>query len=264
MKNLSTKLYSLATALLLIGFPFLFSACNKDDIEVERAMHILINGYNGGDHPLQIAIDTTVFDHKNGAFIIQPQSNIHFTTAYSYKIPKKRLVTLTDTETKKVVYSAELPENTIRVNFNYVYFDGKVQEVKPPAADPNVNKLGFFIYDKSIDFPIDISLQRVNATTGDVRKEYIAKNVLPGRWVYVDYLPLKDFDKSADLRNATVNFTKANTDNEWAFDGDETKSKLGAEGFFLPKLNDKGKVQPYFIAPKVTNQTFSRLFFYLD
>lgn len=264
MKNLLTKTFFLPIVLLLTGTAFFFSACNKDDVEVERAMHILINGYHGGEHPLVIAIDTTVFDHKNGDFMIQPQSNIHFTTAYSYKIPKKRLVTLTDTVTKKVVYSSQLPENTIKVNFNYLYFDGKVQELTPPAADPNINKLGFYIYDKSIDFPIDISLQKVNATTGDIRKEYIAKNVLPGRWVYVDYLPLKDFDKSADLRSATVNFTKANTDNEWAFDSDETKSKLGAEGFFLPKLNDKGKVQPYFIAPKVPNQTFSRLFFYLD
>lgn len=263
MKNLLTKTFFPCIALLLIGIPFFFSACNKDTPEVERAMHILINGYHGGEHPLVIAIDTTVFDHKNGDFIIRPQSNIHFTTAYSYKTAKKRLVTLTDTVTKKVVYSAELPENTIRVNFNYLYFDGKVQAVVPPAADPNVNKLGFYIYDKSVDFPIDISLQKINATSGDVRKEYIAKNVLPGTWVYVDYLPLKDFDKTADLRSATVHFTKANTE-EWAFEGDETKSKLGAEGFFFPKLNDKGKVQPYFIAPKVPNQIFSRLFFYLD
>ncbi|QIH34659.1 hypothetical protein [Sphingobacterium sp. DR205] len=263
MKNLLTKTFFLSIALLLLGSPLFFSACNKETPEVERAMHILINGYNGGDHPLVVAIDTTVFDHKEGAFIIKPQSNIHFTTAFSYKVPKKRLVTLTDTVTKKVVYSAELPENTIKVNFNYLYFDGKVQELTPPAADPNVNKLGFYIYDKSIDFPIDISLQKVNATSGDVRKEYIAKNVLPGRWFYVDYLPPKDFDKNADLMSATVHFTKANTD-EWAFEGDETKSKLPAGGFFFPKLNDKGKVQPYFIAPKVPNQTFSRLFFYLD
>ena len=262
MNNLLTKTFFLPIV-LLIGIPFFFSACNKDAVEVERAMHILINGYNGGEHPLVVAIDTTVFDHKEGKFIIQPQSNIHFTTAFSYKAPKKRLVTLTDTVTKKVVYSAELPENTIKVNFNYLYFDGKVQQVVPPAADPNVNKLGFYIYDKSVDFPIDISLQKINATSGDVRKEYIAKNVPPGTWVYVDYLPLKDFDKNEDLRSATVNFTKANTD-EWAFANDETKSKLGAEGFFFPKLNDKGKVQPYFIAPNVPNQTFSRLFFYLD
>ena len=264
MKNLLTKTFSIAVALLLTGIPFFFSGCNKDAVEVERAMHILINGYNGGEHPLLIAIDTTVFDHKDGAFIIQPQSNINFATAYSYKIPKKRLVTLTDTVTKKVVYSAELPENTIKVNFNYLYFDGKVQEVVPPAADPNTNKLGFYIYDKSIDFPIDISLQKINPTSGDVRKEYIAKNVLPGRWIYVDYLPSKDFEKSGDLMNATVHFTKANTPDEWAFDNDEAKSKLPAVGFFFPRLTDKGKVQPYFIAPKVPNQTFSRLFFYLD
>lgn len=263
MKNLLTKTFFPCMALLLLGIPFFFSACDKDAVEVERAMHILINGYNGAEHPLVVAIDTTVFDHKEGAFMIQPKSNIHFTTAYSYRVPKKRLVTLTDTVTKKVVYSAELPENTIRVNFNYLYFDGKVQQVVPPAADPNVNKLGFYIYDKSIDFPVDISLQQVNETTGDVRKEYIAKNLLPGKWVYVDYLPLKGFDKEVDLRSATVHFTKANTD-EWAFEGDEAKSKLPAIGFFFPKLNDKGKVQPYFIAPKVPNQTFSRLFFYLD
>ena len=134
----------------------------------------------------------------------------------------------------------------------------------PPAADPNVNKLGFYIYDKSIDFPIDISLQKINATSGEVSKVYIAKNVLPGKWVYNDYLASKDFGQNSDLMSATVNFIKANTEDEWAFEGDETKSKLSAAGFFLPVLNDKGKVQPYFIAPKVPNQTFSRLFFYLD
>jgi len=110
MKNLLTKTFFQPITVLLISISFFFSACNKDTVEVERAMHILINGYHGGEHPLVIAIDTTVFDHKNGDFIIQPQSNIHFATAYSYKVPKKRLVTLTDTVTKKVVYSAELPE----------------------------------------------------------------------------------------------------------------------------------------------------------
>lgn len=264
MKNLSTKTFSVSFAILLIAIPFFFSACNKDSLETERAMHILINGYNGSAHPLQVAIDTTVYDHKNGAFIIQPQSNIHFTTAFSYRTPKKRLVTLTDTVTKKVVYSAELPENTIKVNFNYLYFDGKVQLLHLPASNPNVNTLGFYIYDKSIDYPIDISLQKVDATTGEVRKVYLAKNVVPGKWVYVDYLASNDFGKNSDLMSATVNFTKANTEDEWAFENDETKSKLPAGGFFLPALNDKGKVQPYFIAPKVPNQTFSRLFFYLD
>src|SRR5690606_23390951 len=135
----------------------------------------------------------------NGAFIIQPQSNIHFTTAFSYRTPKKRLVTLTDTVTKKVVYSAELPENTIKVNFNYLYFDGKVQQLHLPASNPNVNTLGFYIYDKSIDYPIDISLQKVDATTGEVRKVYLAKNVVPGKWVYVDYLASNDFGKNSDL-----------------------------------------------------------------
>ncbi len=263
MKHLTTRTFSISASILLSGILLFFSACNKDTPEVERAMHILINGHNGSAHPLVVAIDTTVYDHKNGDFIIQPQSNIHFTTAFSYKEPKKRSVTLTDTVTKQVVYRAELPENTIRVNFNYLYFDGKVQEVPVPASDPKVNKLGFYIYDKSIAYPVDISLQKVDATSGALIKEYIAKHVVPGSWVYVDYLASADFGSEGDLRNATVNFTKAGTD-EWAFESDEAKSKLPAAGFFFPELNDTGKVQPYFIAPKVPNQLFSRLFFYLD
>ncbi len=250
-----------AIAYFLLGFVLVFQGCEKEIIEGEKGQHILLNGYYDGDNPLRIAIDTTIFKHQND--IIQPRSNINFTKAYSFITAKKRFLTLTDTVTKKVVHQVELPTDLVRINFNFIQIDGQTQDVVPPAADPNSNKIGFFIHDPRIDYPIDIYLYRMESTGKEI-KELIAEKVLPGKWIYVDYIASKNFGIENDLRSSFLTFTKSDSPLEWAFEDSEFKSKIPAQGLFLPKMNIKGKVQPYFITPFVSNQLFSRLFFYLE
>ncbi len=246
---------------ILLGFVIVFQGCEKEMLEGEKGQHILLNGYYGGDNPLRIAIDSTIFKQQND--IIQPRSNINFTKAFNFTTTMKRFLTLTDTLTKKVVYQVELPTDLVRVNFNFIQIDGKTQDVVQPTADPNSNKVGFFIYDPRIDYPIDVYLYRMESTGKEI-KELIAEKVLPGKWIYVDYIASKNFGIENDLRSSFLTFTKSNSPSEWAFEDNEFKSKLPAQGLFLPKLNEKGKVQPYFITPFVSNQLFSRLFFYLE
>jgi len=245
----------------LLCFFSVFQGCEKEMLDGEKGQHILLNGYYGGNNPLRIAIDTTIFKHQND--IIQPRSNINFSKAFSFNTAKKRFLTLTDTVTKKVVHQVELPSDLVRVNFNFIQIDGKNQDVIPPAADSKSNKLGFFIYDSRIDYPIDIFLYRKESTGKEI-KELIAEKVLPGKWIYVDYMASKNFGIENDLRSSFLTFTKSNSPSKWAFEDNEFKSKLPTLGLFLPKLNDTGKVQPYFITPFVSNQLFSRLFFYLE
>src|SRR5690606_22976747 len=126
------------------------------------------------------------------------------------------------------------------------------------------NKLGFYIYYPTSNDPFDIFLYRKNNANGQEFREYIAKNVTPGKWVYVDYAAAENFGTKAFLGNSSVYFTKAGTTDHWAFDNDQTKSTINANGFFLPVADDKGLVQPYFIKPMPYNQGLATLFFYPD
>lgn len=244
----------------------LFTACEKEDVETEKVMQIVVNGYNGGANALQMSIDTTQYDAAtaNGKYIIGAASGIAQNFAYTYRSEKKRMFTLTDMVTKKVVYSKELPANTPKALFNYIFLDGKELDVNPPAADAATNKLGFYVYYPASNDPFDIFLYRMDNTTGEEFREYIAKGVAPGQWVYVDYNAATNFGTGAFLGSAQVRFTKAGTTDQWAFDDDQNKSTISASSMNLPTTIDKGLVQPYFIKPMPYNQGLATLFFYPD
>jgi hypothetical protein len=254
---------NIAIIILVAG---LFTACNKEDMNTGKAMQIVINGYNGGSNALQLAIDTTQYDVSvaYGNYIVKPASLISFNTVYTYQSDKKRMLTLTDTITKQVVYSGELPSSGTNGLFNYIFLDGKELEINPPAADPATNKLAFYVYYPASNEPFDIFLYRKNNSTGQEFREYLAKNVTPGKWVYVDYTATDNFGTKTLLSSSSVRCTKAGTTDKWAFDNDQTKSQMEANGFFLPIAGEKGFVQPYFIKPMPYNQGLSKLFFYPD
>ena len=244
------------------------TACNKEDLDVEKAMHIVVNGYNGGANDLQMSIDTTQYGvtSRNGAYIMKPAAVIGQNLVYTYRSEKKRMLTLTDIITKQVVYSRELPENSPKAVFNYIFLDGKELDISAPAADPATNKLGFYIHYTASNEPFDIFLYRKDNTTGQEFRTYLAKNVTPGKWVYLDYAVPADFSTKQIISNSSASlcFTKAGTVDQWAFDDDQNKSTVPANSMGLPVEDEKGMVQPYFFTPIPYGQGLSRMFFYPD
>lgn len=244
----------------------LFTACNKEEINVEKAVQVLINGYYGGPNALQLSIDTTEYGPNvgYGRYIVNPDYMISHNLVYTYRSDKKRELTLTDTITKQVVYRKELPSNGPKGLFNFVFLEGRELEINPPAADPATNKLGFYIHYPASNEPFDIFLYRRDNSTGQEFRAYIAKNVRPDKWVYLDYTASADFGTKNSVASSTVYFTKAGTTDQWAFYGDQNKSRMDANSMYLPTADEKGLVQPYFIKPMPSNQGLARLFFYPD
>lgn len=247
---------------LFIPMITLLTACNKDDQDVDRAMQILVSGYNGSVNPLQIAIDTTAYTKP--ADLVKPASLLNLYTVFPYKGQKERFLTITDTVTKKVLYRQVLPTDGSKGNFSFIYLDGKELEVKTPAADPATNKLAFYIRYTDNNDPFDIFLYRKDEVTGMEYRHYLARNVKPGSWIYADYLADEHFDASTELDAADLLFTKAGTTDQWAFRDAEFMSKTDPVSMAMPKGTEKGLVLPYFIIPGPAALQFSRLFFVPD
>lgn len=238
------------------------AACNKENLEAEKAFHVLVNGYNGSGNALQVAIDTTKFNNNN--YILKPASLMGFNAVYTYQSQGERLLTITDTVTKKVLFSKPLPAAGTKANFTFIYIDGAEVDVKPPAADPATNKLGFYVQYTLGDAPFDIFLYRKDETTGKEYRQYLAKDVKPKTWIYVDYVPTADFANGNLLNTSNVFFTKAGTTDQWAFQNSEAMSKISASGLNLPLAGEKGLVQPYFLIQSSLKLEYSRLFFTPD
>ena len=247
-------------SIIMLALLSTFAACNKETQDMERAMHIVLNGYNGSAAPWQIAIDTVKYTVTS--YIYKPRTIGNFNIGFPYKGQKERYLTIIDTVTKKLLYSKPLPQSGSKAAFNFIYVDGREVEVNPPAADAATNKLGFYVHYKVDDTPFDISMYRKDATTGQEYRYYLAKNVKPETWLYVDYLPAENFATSNDLRETSICFTKAGTTDQWAFEDNETKSKIVAFGLLMPVKTQKGLVQPYFVIPGSSELLYSRLFFY--
>ena len=96
------------TKILLALLCIAFTACNKENLEAEKAFHVLVNGYNGSGNALEITIDTTKFGGNN--YIIKPVSLIGFGAAYTYHSQGEKSLIITDMVTKKILFSKLLPE----------------------------------------------------------------------------------------------------------------------------------------------------------
>lgn len=253
----------------LLSFALLLSmltACNKKETDYEKAVQVLITGFNGSEGVLQVSIDTAVFDKDvaYGKYLIKPNSPIELNFAYTYRTSRKdQLLTITDTTTKKVVYSRLLQETGTKAQVNFIQLNGKEQVFNPPAAEASNNKLGFYIHSPEQQTAVDIFLYRKESNGETEYREYIAKNVQPNTWVYVNYQAPKAFSDKAQLGNATIYFTKAGTTDQWAFNEDENSSKISSGGMSFPLAGENGLVLPYFITPGVQLER-TRMFFSPD
>lgn len=241
-----------------------FAACNKEDLNREKAMQIVINGYNGTADELEVVIDTTSYSKaSNGKFMLKPTSVLGFGVVYTYRTAKG-ILSIKNPVTGKILFSKPLPETGTKASFNFVYVDGKDQEFNTPTADGNTNKLGFYLHYTESNDPVDIFLYRKNEATGEEFREYLAKHVMPKTWVYINYMAAAPFDDKNELRNASIYVTKAGTTDQWAIQDSESLSKVSVFGMGFPLPGEKGLVQPYFFAPGVSEMDRSRLFFYPD
>lgn len=257
----------LKTTLLLAALTGGFVACNKEDLGAKKALHVLVNGYNGSVDELEVWIDTVQYskDVSNAKYSIKPGELVNFNVVYSYRTaqPEGELI-IKEPVSGRILFNKPLPANSTKANYNFVYIDGKLQDLIPPAADAAANKLGFYLqYTKSAD-PVDIFLYRVDNTTGQEYRQHIARAVKPGSWVYVDYQASESFRTQSILRSSHLCFTRAGTTDQWAFDDSEGMSKLDASSLLLPEAGEKGLVQPYFLKPGQWQLEAARLFFYPD
>jgi hypothetical protein len=254
-------------SVLLLSVLCALTACNKEPLVAEKAIHILINGYNGGSDKLEVSIDTTRFDASllHEKYIQKPLSLFDFNAVYTYRPGAVQpVLSIKNPVNDSVLYSYTLPASGTKALLNIMYLDGKLQELHPPEANAGSNKVGFYIRYTDSEAPIDIFLYRMDANTGMEYRHYLAKNVRPGNWIYIDYLAAEHFDKTEYLGKANVYFTRAGTIDQWAFLDDETQSKIAAQGLSFPKAGETGLVQPYFIIPRGWELGYSRMFFYID
>lgn len=219
------------------------ASCNKE-IQTAKVVNVSFHGYNLSDDQLIASFDTVVFDKD----LMQANSQFNFGKVYPYFPDKAEL----SVQVKNKETGAELLRKTVSLSsgqleffFPLVYLEGKVLEVNPPLADPASNKLGFYIHYPESSDPIDIRLFKPE--TGE--EVYLAKNVIPGTWVYTEYLPSAGFRDKAEIQQCVVYFNKAGT-TEWAFNGDEYLSKAYVNSLYIPHMGyNLNKVHTYFITP---------------
>lgn len=242
---LNIKLLGLLVPLIM------FISCSKDE-EQMKAVSIEVWGYNVGDAELEASVDTTIYRN----FITLPNKPVTFSKVYTFPSAKKEAsLKIKDKTSGKEVFQQQLSLGTseLEMFFPFVLINGNVLEIKPPAADPATNKMGFYIHYPQSNDALDIFLQNEAG-----QRVYIAQNVKPGAWVYTSYLPqegFKDENKSYDLY-----FTKAGTTDGWYFEDSEFKSRIGESSLFFPKLDEKGLVRTYFVTPGVAQLEVMRLF----
>lgn len=253
--------YKKITKLLLL-LSVVFVACNKDNLDGRKAMQVVINGYNGSENALLVTIDTTAY---TGNKLLEPTAKFEFNVAYAYpESQQQKVVTLTDTVTKKIIFTKPLPNSGTKAAINFLYIDGKVMEITPPPADTATNKLGFYMHYTVSETPIDIFLYRVDNSSGEEYRTYLAKNVKPNNWIYIDYVAAEHFNTKGNLDDAaSLCFTKAGTTDQWAFEDNESKSRTAA-GMGLPLAGEKGLVLSYLITPGVFQLDYARMFFHPD
>jgi len=264
MKSITHYIKTTIPLLLLLTT---FSACNKEDMTGQKAMQVVVNGYNGSAEELEIVIDTARYDKtvSNGKFVLKPASIFDFNAVHTYPMAKKPgTLSIKNPVSGKVLFTKPLPESGTKAIFNFIYIDGKEIDLNAPAADASTNKLGFYMHYTENNDLVDIFLYRKDETNGQEYREYLAKNVLPGTWVYFNYLPSANFDHKNEVGKADICFTKAGTTDQWAFQDDEKQSKTSVFGMGFPLAGEKGLVQSYFITPGASALDRVRLFFHPD
>ncbi|MBO9633110.1 MAG: hypothetical protein J7578_08320 [Chitinophagaceae bacterium] len=248
MKKIKSNIQTFSLAFLLL---WTFVACNKE-VDATKVISVELKGFNIGDAELEISIDTVVFSKEK----VSPNMELNFAKVYAYPSSQKEIsLKIKDINSGKEVYNQplDLNNNELEKFFQFIWIDGKQLEVKPPAADPATNKIGFYIHYPQSNDPIDIFMQN---DEGQIA--YLARNVQPSTWLYSDYLTSEGF-KNPNA-NYNIYFTKAGTTDTWAFAENQWMSTAYANGIFLPQDGQTGKVCSIFVTPGTVDLRAVRLF----
>ncbi|MGN6416233.1 MAG: hypothetical protein ACTHMC_01990 [Pseudobacter sp.] len=248
MKKIIKKIQQLGLySLLLAGL----SACNKN-ADVSKAINIQIKGFNVSSSPLEISIDTVVYRD----FKVAANTEVDFSKVFVYPSATNEVsLSIKDANSGKEVFQQQVTLNTSEIErfYQFVLLNGKQLELKPPAADPATNKIGFYIHYPASNDPIDVYMQN---NEGQI--VYLAKNITPSTWVYADYNGHEGFNNPN--ANYDIYFTKAGTTDVWAFNDDQYMSKSSEDSWLIPQNGVKGRVCSYFITPGTVDLRAVRLF----
>jgi hypothetical protein len=229
----------------------ILNACSKEE-EQMKAVNIEVWGYNVGDAELETSVDTTIYRN----FITHPDAPVIFSKIYTFPSAKRKAsLKIKNRTSGKEVFQQELNLGTseLELFFPFVFINGNALDIKPAAADPATNKLGFYIHYPQSEDALDIFLRN---EAGQIVT--IAQNVKPGSWIYASYLPQEGFkDKNKQYE---LCFTKTGTTDSWYFEGSEMISKSGESGLLFPKNEEKGLVRTYFVTPDAVQLNVMRLF----
>lgn len=248
MKQIISNLKKSGLVILLMAG---LSACNKE-VDATKAISIEIKGFNVGNAELQITVDTLVYRNLE----VAPNEELNFGKVFTYPSSKNEVtLKIKDLISGKDVYQQQLILNNSDLErfYQFVLIDGHQLEVKPPAADPATNKVGFYIHYPQSSDPIDVFLKNPE---GEI--VYLAKNVQPSTWVYADYLTQAGFENPNT--NYTILFAKAGTTDVWAFNDNEYMSQSSEDAMFLPQQGQQGLVCSYFVTPGSVDLRVVRLF----
>ncbi|MGM1430192.1 hypothetical protein ACS126_13105 [Sphingobacterium lactis] len=232
MKYLN-RLYILLVSTMLLSL----GACDKNDEKFfydTEATSILIKGYNGSNENLEVQIDT--FKFKS---LIAPNENISQTEKFIFTPDQASAkLLIKEKSTGKIILEKELKKGESQVEISVPYFDGKLLTVTPPAADPNINKVGLYIINKENNDLADIWLVDENLSQLTV----FGKNIAPNKWVFLDV------DYTTTLTNYPF-FYKAGSlgaEDEGYFKNNMWSSYLETNPFF-PTDGSKGQVRSFVI-----------------
>lgn len=248
MKQRTSNIKNLGLFALLLTT---LSACNKKE-ELTKAVSIEINGYNAGNTALEVSVDTVVYRSAN----TPPDKELNFGKIYTYPSSKNVVsLKIKDVSSGKDVFQQQLTLNSSdrEIFFPFVIIDGNQLEIKPPAADPATNKLGFYIH-----YPLSSDLIDIVMKNPEGQMMYLAQNLQPSTWVYVNYLTQEGF--TDPNTNYTLYFTKAGTTDAWAFNDNEYMSQSNEDAMFIPQNGVKGRVCSYFVTPGSADLRVVRLF----
>ncbi|TKC06656.1 hypothetical protein FA048_15745 [Pedobacter polaris] len=219
-------------------------ACNKEE-GLTKAVSIRIAGYNIGNSELEVSIDEVAYDK----FRTPANRRLEFAKVYTYPSGKSQAsLRIKDVSNGKEVFQQQLQFSSSDMDlfFPYVIINGSSLEIKPPVPDPSTNKLAFYIHYPQSSDAIDIFFKN---DAGQI--SYLAKNVMPSKWTYVDYMTAKEFKDQTKISN--LYFTKTGTTTQWAFQNSEQMSKSPSGSLLLPNFEEKGLSRTFFVTPG-TNQ----------
>lgn len=184
---------SLATSLLVL------SSCSKsknDFYYKDEVLPVSINGYNGGDVPLELKLDTFLFEYSANAPFDQ-------TMGYSFTGQQDKVnLQITEQGTGKLVMEKVFKRDNGPVKISFLYLDGKAGDMpERPAVEQGKIKVKYMFRPILTQYkePVDIVLGKYYMTPKVFEEITRLKNVKPNEMS--ESVSLATFSTAGQLYN---------------------------------------------------------------